>query len=105
MYVCVYIYIYIYILPRNILSNIIVLPRNIYLQAQGAGLEAIEQVMAWGNEEAQDSSGVQWKQGVVIYMVLYTISLYYTTPIHCTPLRLHPPLQSIQKVRRIPLLR
>ena len=30
--------------------------------------------------------GVQWKQGVVIWMVLYTILLYNTTPIHCTPL-------------------
>ena len=39
--------------------------------------------------------GVQWKQGVVICMVLYTILLYDTTPIHCTPLRLHPPLQSL----------
>ena len=40
--------------------------------------------------------GVQWKQGVVIYMTLYTSLLHNTTPIHCTPLRLHPPLQSIQ---------
>ena len=39
--------------------------------------------------------GVQWKQGVVIYMTLYTSLLYDTTPIHCTPLRLHPPLRSI----------
>ena len=35
--------------------------------------------------------GVQWKQGVVIYMILYTTLLYNTTPIHCTPLPLHPP--------------
>ena len=28
--------------------------------------------------------GVQWKQGAVICMVLYTILLYGTTPIHCT---------------------
>ena len=35
--------------------------------------------------------GVQWKQGVVIYMMLYTSLLYDTTPIHCTPLPLHPP--------------
>ena len=39
--------------------------------------------------------GVQWKQGVVICMVLYIILLCNTTPIHCTPLPLHPPLQSI----------
>ena len=35
--------------------------------------------------------GVQWKQGVVIYMMLYTSLSYNTTPIHCTPLPLHPP--------------
>ena len=29
--------------------------------------------------------GVQWKQGVVIYMMLYVSLLYDTTPIHCTP--------------------
>ena len=40
--------------------------------------------------------GVQWKQGVVVYMTLYTSLLYNTTPIHCTPDPLHPPLQSIQ---------
>ena len=40
--------------------------------------------------------GVQWKQGVVICMILYTSWLYDATPIHCTPLRLHPPLQSIR---------
>ena len=41
--------------------------------------------------------GVQWKQGVVIDMTLYTSLLYKTTPIHCTPYPLHPPLQSIQR--------
>ena len=40
--------------------------------------------------------GVQWKQGVVVYMTLYTSLLCNTTPIHCTPHALHPPLQSIQ---------
>ena len=34
--------------------------------------------------------GVQWKQGVVISMRLYTTLLYNTTPIHYTPLPLHP---------------
>ena len=29
--------------------------------------------------------GVQWRQSVVIYMMLHTSSLYDTTPIHCTP--------------------
>ena len=40
--------------------------------------------------------GVQWKQGVVFRTVLCTGLLYNTTPIHCTFLPLHPPLQSIQ---------
>ena len=40
--------------------------------------------------------GVQWKQGVVIYMKLSTSLYYDTTPIHCTPLRLHPPLINTQ---------
>ena len=40
--------------------------------------------------------GVQWKQGVVIYMMLCTSLLYYTTPIHCTALRLHPPWMNTQ---------
>ena len=40
--------------------------------------------------------GVQWKQGVVVCMVLCTSLLYNTTPIHCTPLRLHPPLMNTQ---------
>ena len=35
--------------------------------------------------------GVQWKQGVVICMVLYTILLHNTTPIHCTPRSTAPP--------------
>ena len=34
--------------------------------------------------------GVQWKQGVGIYMMLCTSLLHTTTPIHCTPLPLHP---------------
>ena len=35
--------------------------------------------------------GVQWKQGVVIYMISYTSLSYNATPIRCTPLPLHPP--------------
>ena len=42
--------------------------------------------------------GVQWKQGVVIHIMLYT-SLWYTTPIHCTPLRLHPPVMNTQQAQ------
>ena len=41
--------------------------------------------------------GVQWKQAVVIYMMLYTSLLYDTTPIHCTPLPLHPPVMHTQQ--------
>ena len=44
--------------------------------------------------------GVQWKQGVVTYMTLYTSLLYNTTSIHCTSDPLHPPLQSIQTARQ-----
>ena len=38
--------------------------------------------------------GVQWKQGVVICMMLYTSLWYNATPIHCTPLPLHPPVMN-----------
>ena len=38
--------------------------------------------------------GVQWKQGVAIYMMIYTSLLCNTTPIHCTPLPLHPPVMN-----------
>ena len=40
--------------------------------------------------------GVQWKQGVVVYMMLYTSFVYTTTPIHCIPLPLHPPVMNTQ---------
>ena len=40
--------------------------------------------------------GVQRKQGVVIRMMLYTSLLYTSTPIHCTPLPLHPPVLNTQ---------
>ena len=42
--------------------------------------------------------GVQWKHGVVIYMMLYTSLLYHTTPIRCTPLPLHPPVMNTREV-------
>ena len=38
--------------------------------------------------------GVQWTQGVVICIMLYTMLLYNTTPIHCTRLPLHPPVMN-----------
>ena len=34
---------------------------------------------------------MRWKQGVVIYMLLYTSLFYDTTPIHCTPPPTAPP--------------
>ena len=40
--------------------------------------------------------GVQWKQGVVIYMMLHTSLLHHTTPIRCTPLRVPPPVMNTQ---------
>ena len=46
------------------------------------------------------AKGVQWKQGVVICMVLYTILLYNPAPIHCTPLPLHPPVMNTQAGQR-----
>jgi len=50
-----------------------------------------------GSRMAQDSTkGVQWKQGVVIYIMSCTVSLHDATPIHCTPLPLHPPLLNTQ---------
>ena len=41
-------------------------------------------------------NGVQWKQGVVIYMMSGTSLLYNATPIYCTPLPLHPPVMNTQ---------
>ena len=40
--------------------------------------------------------GVQRKQGVVAYIILQAVLLCNATPIHCTPLRLHPPLMDTQ---------
>ena len=44
--------------------------------------------------------GVQWKQGVVVYILWCIVLLNNTTPIHCTPLRLHPPMPSIHRHRQ-----
>ena len=44
--------------------------------------------------------GVQWKQGVVTCTMLYTSLLCNTTPIHCTPLPLHPPLMNTHRCPR-----
>ena len=49
--------------------------------------------------------GVQWKQGVVIDMMLYTSLLYNTTPIHCTPLPLHHHVMNTHRRRLLRALR
>ena len=49
--------------------------------------------------------GVQWKQGVVIYMMSYTSLSDSTTPIHCTPLPLHPPCNRGQRILYYIILR
>ena len=43
--------------------------------------------------------GVQWKQGIVICMTLCISLLHNTTPIHCTPLPLHPPVMNTLPAR------
>ena len=40
--------------------------------------------------------GVQWKQGVMIYMMLYASLSYNFTPIHCTRFPLHPSVMNTQ---------
>ena len=78
MYVCIHIYIYIYICRRA--------PPALFSSARFGGL---------GDQVHQ--RGMQLKQGVVIYMMLYTSLSYNTTPIHCTPLPLHPPVMNAQE--------
>ena len=41
--------------------------------------------------------GVQWKQGLVVYIISWAVLLYNTTPIHCTPLPLHPPVMNTHR--------
>ena len=52
-------------------------------------LTFVKQFLTGGGLHLQ--RGVQWKHGIVNYMMLYTILLCNTTPIHCTPLPLQPP--------------
>ena len=47
--------------------------------------------------------GVQWKLGVVVYTILYAVLLYNATPIHCTPLPLHPPVMNTKQISEIPI--
>ena len=48
----------------------------------------------WATPQIQHR-GVQWKQGVVAYVILCVVSLHNATPVHRTPLPLHPPLLNI----------
>jgi len=56
------------------------------VSAEGAGREG----------SRFSKGGVQWKQGVVIYIMSCAASLHSAAPIHCTPLPLHPPLLNTQ---------
>ena len=78
IYICIYIYIYIYIYRKR---------ERLYTCTYIHTLLLLPSVMI-------HQRGVQWKQGVVIYMMNYTSLLHNTTRIHCTPLPLHPPLMN-----------
>ena len=71
---------------------------NVNIGTPGNSLKAIRNIMYRRARPCFKihQRGVQWKQGVVIYMLLYTSLLYNTTPIHCTPLPLHPPVVNTQ---------
>ena len=66
-YICIYIYIYVYCSTSEDAGD-----------GPGTAIKIHQR-------------GVQWVQGVVICMMLHASALYETSPIHCTPLRLHPP--------------
>ena len=74
-YVCIYIYIYIYI-------------------CVAIWLRATQSSCLRGSWLKIHQRGMQWKQGVVIYVMLYSSWLCNATPIHCTPLRLQPRLNT-----------
>ena len=119
VYMCVYIYIYINIYIHTHRPNLciytymiisfklrLVLPgRDDVVGRDAAGgvdarprlSEVLIQTMLDTDLEAYvkiHQRGVQWKQGVVTCMQLYTSLSYNTTPIHCTPLPLHPPVMN-----------
>ena len=122
IHICIHIYIYIYIYIHICISlsiytyiyiyiyNYICTHRNKNTHNDKASLagsarpggpgEASEQAPYLGGWELPalkiHQSGVQWKQGVVICTMLYTSVLHDTTPIHCTPLPLHPPVMNTQ---------
>ena len=91
-YMCVYVYIYIYIYTHTYTYSgpeddnrrtKVLLSTWIPFGDHPSNLERCRSRFSKG--------GVQWKQGVAMYMMLCPSLLYNTTPIHCTPLRLHPP--------------
>ena len=49
---------------------------------------------AWADQDSSKGRAVE--TGCSGYIILYAVLLYNTTPIHCTPLRLHPPLMNTQ---------
>ena len=95
IYILMCIYIYIYIKCFRFACSVSMFRRHCFF-SQAPVLRVVSSTLT-SKQLYTLQRGVQLKQGVVIYMVLYTSSLYNTTPIHCTPHPLHPPLQSIQK--------
>ena len=107
MYVCVHIYIYIYVCMYIhiyiYIYTYICTYMHIYTLHAPARMLGIAADFR-GSSAARvrphpplyiPQRGVQWKEGVVICMVLRTSLFHDTTPIHCTPLPLHPPSMSI----------
>ena len=82
---CIYIYTYIYIYIHTYI-HIYICTYTYITELPACTPEPVPP----GNHQR----GVQWKQGVVIYTMLYSSLLYSTAPIHCTPLPLHPPLMT-----------
>ena len=85
----------------NILADLTCIKafKMIYLEGAGTSRKASR---AWCSRDS--SKGVQWKQGVAIYMMLYTSLLCDTTPIHCTPLPPHPPVMNTHVGSRLVLV-
>ena len=88
IYICIYIYMYIYIYIY--IYDTEVRPRP------APAASGCSRPRPLGLLIKIQQRGVQWKQGVVIYIILYTSLLYDTTPIHCTTLPLHPPVMNTQ---------
>ena len=102
-YVCMYIYIYIY--THEYTCACVYTYVCIYIYIYICIYIYIYTHTDWSECERNELSrsysrfikgGAQLKQGVVIYKMFYTSLLYITTPIHCTPLPLHPPVTNTQ---------